>query len=409
MDWFLIKAVVEGLIDRSVLSKVESSFFTSEEDKKVWNLLKLAFKKGKLITTWRDLYVFALREGTSASVIDRIEWLESSGKGLSSDLVLDTIDKVWKERVVLEGVKRIEEKLLKGVDIDDVAKDFGETYRKVFVESLVKAGTREDVFSGVMERLMNYAIQFKREDRLLSGFSQLDAVLGGGYRRGTITVWLGATSVGKTMMLVFQSVMFMLQGKNVLFISLEDSKDVILERFDSVLFGNVRESVEEVVRRVEFLKELGRVEVMYSSRLSIVELESLVEGCADWVDVLVVDYGDLVHLGKSFKEADWVEQGEVFERMMRIADKYDKWVVTASQANREAVNKKVLSLDNVSRSYRKVQVADYVMAISQTKDEEQQGLLRIVVLKNKFGKRGDIISLRVFREYGFFREEWDSC
>jgi KaiC/GvpD/RAD55 family RecA-like ATPase len=406
MDWFLIKAVVEGLIDRSVLSKVESSFFTSEEDKKVWNLLKSAFEKGKLITTWRDLYVFALREGASVSVIDRIEWLESSGKGISPGLVLDTVDKVWKERVVLEGVKRIEEKLLKGIDIDDVAKDFGETYRKVFVESLVKAATREDVFSGVMERLMNYAVQFKREDRLLSGFSQLDAVLGGGYRRGTITVWLGATSVGKTMMLVFQSVMFMLQGKNVLFISLEDSKDVILERFDNVLLGNVRENVEEVVRRVEFLKELGRVEVMYSSRLSIVELESLVEGCADWMDVLVVDYGDLVHLGKSFKEADWVEQGEVFERMMRIADKYDKWVVTASQANREAVNKKVLSLDNVSRSYRKVQVADYVMAISQTKEEEQQGLLRIVVLKNKFGKRGDIISLRVFREYGFFREEF---
>ena len=406
MDWFLIKAVVEGLIDRSVLSKVEDSFFTSEEDKKVWNLLKSAFKKGKLITTWRDLYVFALREGASASVIDRIEWLESSGKGLSSDLIIDTVDKVWKESVVLEGVKRIEEKLLKGIDIDDVAKDFGEIYRKIFVESLVKAGTREDVFSGVMERLMNYAIQFKGEDRLLSGFSQLDAVLGGGYRKGTITVWLGATSVGKTMMLVFQSVMFMLQGKNVLFISLEDSKDVILERFDSVLFGNVRENVDEVIRRVEFLKELGRVEVMYSSRLSIVELENLVESCVDWVDVVVVDYGDLVHLGKSFKEADWVEQGEVFERMMRIADKYDKWVVTASQANREAVNKKVLSLDNVSRSYRKVQVADYVLAISQTKDEEQQGLLRIVVLKNKFGKRGDIISLRVFREYGFFREEF---
>jgi KaiC/GvpD/RAD55 family RecA-like ATPase len=405
MDWFLIKAVVEGLVDRSILSKVDSSFFTSEEDKKVWNLLKSAFKKGKLITTWRDLYVFALREGASVSVIDRIEWLESSGKGISSDFVLDTVDKVWKERVVLEGVKKIEEKLLKGIDIDDVAKDFGETYRKVFVESLVKAATREDVFSGVMERLMNYAVQFKREDRLLSGFSQLDAVLGGGYRRGTITVWLGATSVGKTMMLVFQSVMFMLQGKNVLFISLEDSKDVILERFDNVLLGNVRENVEEVVSRVEFLKELGRVEVMYSSRLSIVELESLVESCADWVDVLVVDYGDLVHLGKSFKEADWVEQGEIFERMMRIADKHDKWVVTASQANREAVNKKVLSLDNVSRSYRKVQVADYVLAISQTKEEEQQGLLRIVVLKNKFGKRGDIISLRVFREYGFFREE----
>jgi hypothetical protein len=110
-------------------------------------------------------------------------------------------------------------------------------------------------------------------------------------------------------------------------------------------------------------------------------------------------------VGRSYREADWVEQGEVFERMMRIADKYNKWVVTASQANREAVDKKILSLGNVSRSFRKVQVADYVIALSQTKEEEQQGLIRLIVLKNKFGKRGDVISLRVIRECGFFREE----
>jgi hypothetical protein len=52
-----------------------------------------------------------------------------------------------------------------------------------------------------------------------------------------------------------------------------------------------------------------------------------------------------------------------------------------------------------------VQVADYVIALSQTKEEEQQGLIRLVVLKNKFGKRGDVISLRVIRECGYFREE----
>jgi len=32
-------------------------------------------------------------------------------------------------------------------------------------------------------------------------------------------------------------------------------------------------------------------------------------------------------------------------------------------------------------------------------------LIRLVVLKNKFGKRGDVISLRVVRECGYFREE----
>jgi replicative DNA helicase len=144
---------------------------------------------------------------------------------------------------------------------------------------------------------------------------------------------------------------------------------------------------------------------MYDPKMSIEELEGLVDGLAEDIDVVVVDYGDLLKVGKGYKESDWVEQGEVFERMMKLADKYDKWVVTASQANREAVDRKVLSLNNIGRSFRKVQVADYVVAISQTKEEEQQGLIRLVVLKNKFGKRGDILSLKVIREYGYFREE----
>jgi len=400
-----VKAVVDGLVNQSVLWDVDSSFFTEESDRKVWGLLRKAFDRGKLVKSWDDLYVFALREGASDEVLQRIIWLKQSDVGLSSELILDTVDKLWKEKVVIEGVKKVEEKLLKGVDIENVVKDLGNVYRTVIAKSIVKKGLREELLEGVLDRMVGYVVEEKLENKLLSGFIQLDAVLGGGFRQGSMTVWVGATSVGKTMMLVFQSVMYALQGKNVLYISLEDSKDVVLERFDRVLFSNVRNDAEGLKKRIELLRSMGKVEVMYDPRVSIEELEGLVDGLAEDIDVVVVDYGDLLKVGKGYKESDWVEQGEVFERMMKLADKYDKWVVTASQANREAVDRKVLSLNNIGRSFRKVQVADYVVAISQTKEEEQQGLIRLVVLKNKFGKRGDIISLKVIREYGFFREE----
>jgi KaiC/GvpD/RAD55 family RecA-like ATPase len=405
MEWFLIKAVVDGDISQSVLSDVDSSFFTEELDRKVWGLLKRAFERGRLVRSWDDLYVFALREGASDEVLQRIIWFKESDVSLSKDLVLDTVEKLWKEKIVVEGVKRVEEKLLKGIDIEKVVKDLGDVYKKVVVKSFVGNGLREEVLSGVLDRMVNYVVEEKAEKKLLTGFIQLDAVLGGGFRQGTMAVWIGATSVGKTMMLVFQSVVFTLQEKSVLFISLEDSKDVVLERFDRLLFSNVKNDVEGLKRRVEVLRSLGKVEVMYMPRLSIEEFEELVEGLAEDVDVFVVDYGDLLRVEKGYKEADWVEQGEVFERMMKLADKYDKWIVTASQANREAVDRKVLSLGNIGRSYRKVQVADYVIALSQTKEEEQQGLIRLVVLKNKFGRRGDVIPVRVIRECGYFREE----
>jgi len=405
MEWFLIKAVVDGLVGSSVLSEVDVWFFSEELDRKVWMLLRKAAERGKLVRSWDDLYMFALMDGAGDDVLQRILWYKGNDVNLSAELVLDVVDRLWKEKVVVEGVKRVEEKLLKGVDIDSVVDDLGRVYRTVMARSIGRVSLREDVLDGVLDRMIGYVVEEREERRLLSGFVQLDVVLGGGFRQGSLVVWVGATSVGKTMMLVFQSVMFMLQGKNVLYISLEDSKDVVLERFDRLLFSNVRNDVEGLSKRIELLKGMGKVEVMYVPRMLVDELEGLVDGLADRVDVVMVDYGDLLSVGRVYKEADWVEQGEVFERMMRIADKYNKWVVTASQANREAVDKKVLSLGNVSRSFRKVQVADYVIALSQTKEEEQQGLIRLVVLKNKFGKRGDVISLRVVRECGYFREE----
>jgi archaellum biogenesis ATPase FlaH len=405
MEWFLIKAIVDGLVGKSVFSDVELSFFSEDVDRKVWNLLRKAFERGRLIRSWDDLYVFVLREGVSDDVLQRVLWYKESDVNLSSELILDTVDRLWKEKVVVDGVKKVEEKLLKGMDIDSIVRDLANVYRTVVARSIVKSGLREEVLDGVLDRMVSYVLEGKLESRVLSGFLQLDAVLGGGFRQGSMTVWVGATSVGKTMMLVFQSVMFALQGKNVLFISLEDSRDVVLERFDRLLFSNVKNDPKKLKDRIELLKCMGKVEVAYVSRMSIDELEGLVEGLADSMDVLVVDYGDLLSTEKGSREADWVEQGEVFERMMKLADKYDKWVVTASQANREAVDRKVLSLGNVGRSFRKVQVADYVIALSQTKEEEQQGLIRVVVLKNKFGKRGDVISLRVVRECGYFREE----
>jgi replicative DNA helicase len=405
MEWFLIKAVVDGVVGQSVLSEVDVWFFSEELDRKVWSLLRKAFERGRLVRSWDDLYVFALRECVSDEVLQRVLWYKESDVNLSSELVLDTVDRLWKEKVVVEGVKRVEEKLLKGVDVDSVVRDLGSVYKRVMAKSIVRSGMREEVLEGVLDRMVEYVVEGKEERRLLSGFVQLDAVLGGGFRRGSMVVWVGATSVGKTMMLVFQAVVFMLQGKNVLYISLEDSRDVVLERFDRLLFSNVMNDVEGLRRRVELLRCMGKVEVMYVARMMIDELEGLLEGLEDDVDVLIVDYGDLLSVEKGRKGEDWVEQGEVFERLMRLADKHNKWVVTASQANREAVDRKVLSLGNVGRSFRKVQVADYVIALSQTKEEEQQGLIRLVVLKNKFGKRGDVISLRVIRECGYFREE----
>jgi replicative DNA helicase len=367
-------------------------------------LIRDAYEEGVILRSWDDLYVLAIRKGDRA-LIDRVEWLSSMKFDMTREFLLKEIEKWWKNRLIEVELKTLEEMVLRGEsDVNDLVGRLGSIYSRVS-GNILNGSDRVNVLDGVLERIVERE-EVRERKILYSGIFQLDAILNG-FRSGTLTVWIGATSVGKTMMLIYQSVIFMLQDKKVLFISLEDNKEMLLEKFDRVLFSNVAEFPGKIEQRAEFLRLIdGKVEVSYFPRLSIEELEARMRGTD--AEVLVVDYGDLLHIKSGFRGEDWLEQGEIFERLMRIADRYDMWVVTASQANREALSKKVLTIGNVSRSFRKVQVADYVFALSQSKDEEQEGRLRIVVLKNKFGKRGDVVTVRVNREVGWFRDEFVS-
>lgn len=407
LSHFLIKCLVEGQVQGKVLDIVSEEFFDTAEDRVLWVLLREHYRKtGKVLRDWGILYQVVLNTpgvDERVKVAGRVEWLAGLELGKDIDSLKELLWKEFKEKEILGGIKKVERELFGGKDVEVAVEGLRRVLQKVKDNFFIENGA-SNVFENVYERLVDFE-KGQEEEGLYTGIPSLDVLIYGGLRRGSLTVWVGATSVGKTMMLVWQSVMFMLQGKRVLFITLEDDEASILNRFDRALFYAVKGDLGEVERRIELLREVGGgVEVLFRSRMSIDDLVEEVgkrEGC---IDVVVVDYGDLVE-GKRRGVEDWVEQGDVFERMMGLARREGLWVVTATQASRQALSAKVLTLGHVGRSFRKAQVAQYVMALVQTKEEEEKGLMRVVLLKNKFGMRNQSIVVRVLREYCWFREE----
>jgi replicative DNA helicase len=405
MEWLLLKGVVEGKLDFSLVDKVDEFFFNDKVDRSLWHILRSYYSRGIRLSSWNDLLIAVMKENDGdGELVERIGWYTKQVVTVSDDMLLDTLKDIWKEKTLLDGFKKIEDRMLKNAGVKEVEKLFDSVYAKCKTDIFDVNAVQENALEGAVDRIVERSIDEKRGTELGSGISQLDAVLKGGFRKGSLVIWVGATSVGKTMMLIYQSVMSILQGMNVLFVSLEDSKDIVLERFDKLVFGNVSGDLYKVKDRIEWLNKIGgNISVFYKSRMSIKELITLVEERKTKVDVLVVDYGDLLS-GDGKGREDWIEQGEVFERLMQLADKHNMWVITASQANRDAVDKKLVSLNSIGRSFRKVQVADYVIALSQTKEEEQEDMMRLVILKNKFGVRRHQIAVKVFREHSFFRD-----
>ena len=68
---------------------------------------------------------------------------------------------------------------------------------------------------------------------------------------------------------------------------------------------------------------------------------------------------------------------------------------TASQANREASDKQVVGLENMSEAYGKAMVADVVVSLSRKQLEKSTGAGRLFVAKNRAGRDGLLFPVRI--------------
>lgn len=258
-----------------------------------------------------------------------------------------------------------------------------------------------DLLSSLQERLQRRF--FKDDKTLLTGLMGLDLLLNG-IRKGTVTVVMAGTSMGKTSFMVYLSAIASLQEFPVLFLTLEDLKEVIEERFDRLFFADL--SSTSLTFKKELLQQLGvKIFVEQRIKVDIKALKEIVQRYVEeGVEVVVIDYGDLVE-GQGHE--DWIALGRVFEELCRMAEDYKIVLITGSQATREAMSARSLNLAHVGRSFRKVQVAHYVIALSSTPNEQEKGLVRVFLLKNKFGKKGMGFTCKVDWSRCWFQEVYD--
>jgi replicative DNA helicase len=103
--------------------------------------------------------------------------------------------------------------------------------------------------------------------------------------------------------------------------------------------------------------------------------------------VLIVDYGDLLASDNKFAKR-YDELGEVYTDLRRIAVTWDIPVWTASQAKREALEKSVVTIADVGESFKKVQIADVIIALCGTEEERKNKIIRMYVAACRYASGG---------------------
>lgn len=343
---------------------------------------------------------------TGALESNHYDWLMDEFETFTRHKALDRAIMESADLLELGQYGPVEDKIKKAVQIG-LQKDMGTDY-----------------FADPRGRLM--AIK-DNNGQMSTGWAALDRKLFGGMNRGELNIFAGASGAGKSLFLANLGVNWTLEGKNVLYITLELSEPLVSMRIDSMLSGipsrDIFKSMDEVELKIKMIgKKSGSLQVKYlpsgktanDVRAYIKELEIK---SGKRFDVILLDYLDLLMpiSVKISPENLFIKDKYVSEELRNLAMELNMIFVTAAQLNRGAVEEVEFDHSHISGGLSKIQTADNVFGIFTSRAMRERGRYQLQLMKTrsssgvgqKIDLGYDIDTLRIF-DLGEDADDYDS-
>lgn len=247
------------------------------------------------------------------------------------------------------------------------------------------------------------------EEKLSFDLECLNLITKDGVPRKTLNVLLAGTAVGKSLALCHIASSYFMQGKNVLYITLEMSEDRIAERIDANLLDVKMQDLQSLSKdmydkKIKNLKSksVGRfiIKEYPTASASVTHFRSLLNELSlkkNFVpDAIFVDYLNIAsssRISNTNNTNSYSYIKSIAEEFRGLAVEYDLPIWTATQTNRQGYTSTDIGLENTSESFGLPATADLMLALSTTEELEKMGQILIKQLKNRYN---DVSKLRRF-------------
>ena len=232
-----------------------------------------------------------------------------------------------------------------------------------------------------------------------TGWELIDDACKGGLGQKELGVVIAPTGAGKSMALVHLGTQALREGKTVVHYTLELQDTVVASRYDSCLtkiplqsLGAFKEKIYEEVLEIQGKLIIKEYPTKTATTQTIRNhLEKLRMRDIN-VDMIIIDYGDLLRPVRYLKEKR-NELESIYEELRGMAAEYEAPVWTASQTNRSGLNAEVITMESISEAFNKCFVADFIFTISRTIDDKTANGGRLFIAKNRNGPDGIVFPL----------------
>ena len=245
-----------------------------------------------------------------------------------------------------------------------------------------------------------YAYYHRVENKIPFDLEYLNKITSGGISDKTLNIALAGTGVGKSLFMCHVASSCLVQGKNVLYITLEMAEEKIAERIDANLLDTNIKDIVELPEKI-FNKKITNLSKKTGGKLIVKEYPTASAHCGHFKsllqelklkksftpDIIFVDYLNICASSR-YRSAVNVNSYSyvkaIAEELRGLAVEFSLPIVSATQTTRSGFASSDPNLTDTSESFGLPATADLMFALIST--EELEGLNQIMVkqLKNRY-------------------------
>ncbi len=313
----------------------------------------------------------------------------------SDEWLLEKTEKFCKDRAVynaiLESIKIIDGKQTSMTQ---------EAIPKILQDALAVSFDQHVGHDYIADAESRFDFYHKKEDKIAFDLELMNLITAGGLSKKSLNVVLAGTGAGKSLFMCHFAASTLMQGKNVLYITLEMAEERIAERIDANLL-NLSMDELKVIDRAAFENRVSKVANKTQGKLIIKEyptasahsghFRALIEELKAKRDftpeVLIIDYLNIcasarLKMGASVNSYLFIKS--IAEELRGLAVEYNVPILTATQVTRGGYNSSDVELTDTSESFGLPATADLMFALIRSEELDALNQIMVKQLKNRY-------------------------
>ena len=383
---------------RKTLPFIKEEFFQERQEQFIFREIKEYFMKYSASPTSEALLITIDEKDNIDSQLmgDISNLLKIVGDDTEKtpyDWLLDTSEEWCKDRAIYNGV----------MDSIEIIRD--ESRSKGDIPEILKDALSTSFDSNIgHDFLEDYESRFDfyhtEEEKIPFDLEMMNKITKGGLPNKSLNICMAGTGVGKSLFMCHMASSCLLQGKNVLYVTMEMAEEKIAERIDANLLDISLNDLQDLPKEM-YDRKIKRVRDKTKGKLIIKEyptasahvghLRHLLQELnlkKDFVpDMMFIDYLNIcassrVRPGGQVNTYSYVKS--IAEEMRGLAVEFDVPIMSATQTNRTGFVSTDIGLEDTSESFGLPATADFMFAVISTEELQELDQIMIKQLKNRY-------------------------